>query len=90
MPTDGTWTRVNDLALGFGLKRFTAGGSTCPDVLWRLQVTGLPGDKLGEFDANVKDLRKIATWCEQAIKILQTDGERRPPDFPSPQETTDG
>jgi hypothetical protein len=83
MSTDGTWTRINDLALGLGLKRFTAGRDINADVLWRLQVTGLPGTKLAEFDANVRDLRKIANWCETAIKILNTDGERTPP--PSPQ-----
>jgi hypothetical protein len=88
MPTDGTWARINDLPFGLGLKRFTAGSSTCPDVLWRLQVTGLPGTKLAEFDANVMDLRAIATWCERAIKCLNTDGERTPPNAPSPQESS--
>jgi hypothetical protein len=77
--TNGSWSRIGDNALGFGLKRYAADEH---NVLWRLQITRQPNDKVVELDANVKDLREIARWCEKAIEMVTSDGGRIPQDRP--------
>lgn len=74
--TNGSWSRIGDQALGFGLQRYTNGSGTSERVLWRLEITGHPNRKLVELDASVSDLRDIARWCEKAVEMLQSDGGR--------------
>ena len=77
--TNGNWSRIGDNALGFGIKRYTADEH---NVLWRLQITRQPSDKLVELDANVKDLREIIQWCTKAIDTISSDGGRIGEDRP--------
>lgn len=91
--TNGNWSRIGDLQLGFGLKRFSTGSPTALTVplgemvLWRLQISRGPGahDVMVDVDATQSDLNAIKRWCDKAIETLQTDGGRIvPPTQPPP------
>jgi hypothetical protein len=82
--TNGNWSRIGDLQLGFGMKRFSNGDNAASSpshgesVLWRLQISRGPSahDVLVDVDALQTDLIAIKNWCDKALKTLQTDGGR--------------
>lgn len=72
--TNATWSRIGESNLGFGIKRYQAGTEDTP--LWRLQISYPDRSNIVDIDASVQHLREIQRFCERAIGILLTDGER--------------
>jgi hypothetical protein len=70
---NGSWTRIGENKLGFGVERFEGPANKS---LWRLSITRDPNDALIEIDARESDLRAIKRFCDEAINIIETDGGR--------------
>jgi len=57
--------------------RYATGIKDTDDHFWRLIVSRYCGsEKLEAFDVSLSDLIAIKSFCDKAIKCLQTDGDR--------------
>ncbi len=78
MSTNNYHTRINDNALSFGMVRYSTGDKDTDKSLWKMVISDFCGSKTHtSLEINISDLQRIKCFCDKAIQMLETDGDRK-------------
>lgn len=80
MSTNAFQSRINELPLSIGMKRYSDGPTTAYHTethLWKLVVSHFCGrDVFVEQEVNIQDLTALRALVDQCIETVKTDGRR--------------